>query len=174
MMKIFKYKATLCYIAFVVLINIFYVHMPYWSIAGSPFSTGDMIVGAIYIFRDFAQREIKHKVLLAMFVAGIISYFLASPAMAIASICAFTVAELMDWSIFTFTKKTLSKRLLLSAAISAPIDSIVFMAIYKPLTLLNVVMLSASKILGVFIIWYVWRYREKKRELVYADANVVL
>ncbi len=160
--------------AFVVLINVIYIHMPYWNIAGSPFSTGDMIVGAIYIFRDFAQREIKHKVLIAMLIAGIISYFLASPAMAIASICAFTVAELTDWSIFTLTKKTLSKRLLLSAAISAPIDSVVFMAIYHPLTWPNVLVLSASKIFGVFIIWYIWRHREKKRELIYADANVVL
>ena len=158
--KILSIKATICYIAFIITVNTTYIYFPFVTIAHAPFSTGDLLVGAIYIFRDFAQREIKHYVILAMILGVIISYCFADKSMAIASVCAFTVAETIDWAIFTFTGKPLSQRLLLSSAFSAPADSFVFLAIYGPLNIAGMLVLTSSKVLGVLLVWYVWKKRQ--------------
>jgi hypothetical protein len=152
-------KCTITYIAFIILINSAYNYFPYATIAGAPFSTGDMVVGMVYIFRDFAQREIKHYVILAMLFGAAVSYFMADKTMAIASVVAFSVAETIDWVIFTYTKKPLSQRLFWSASISAPIDSIIFLSIYGPLNVAGVLVLCLSKTLGVLLVWLIWRRR---------------
>lgn len=157
--QLLRYKATISYILFVVIINSSYPYFPFLSIKGAPFSTGDMIVGAIYVFRDFAQREIKHYVIFAMLIGILISYIFADKDIAIASVCSFAVGEFIDWGIFTFTQKPLSQRLLWSSIISAPIDSVVFLAIYGPFNLIGIGVLSASKMLGVLLVWYVWRQK---------------
>jgi uncharacterized PurR-regulated membrane protein YhhQ (DUF165 family) len=155
--KVLSIKATLCYIAFIIIVNSTYIYFPFVTIAHAPFSTGDMLVGAIYIFRDFAQREIRHYVILAMVLGVVISYCFADKSMAVASVCAFTVAETIDWLIFTFTGKPLSQRLILSSTLSAPADSFVFLAIYGPLNVAGILVLTSSKALGVLLVWLVWR-----------------
>ncbi|MGF1461587.1 MAG: VUT family protein [Maricaulaceae bacterium] len=40
---------------------------------------------------------------------------------------AFAISEIVDWAVYTFTKRPLSQRILLSSAFSAPIDSTVFL-----------------------------------------------
>jgi uncharacterized PurR-regulated membrane protein YhhQ (DUF165 family) len=155
--KVLSIKATLCYIAFIIIVNSTYIYFPFVTIAHAPFSTGDMLVGAIYIFRDFAQREIRHYVILAMILGVVISYCFADKSMAVASVCAFTVAETIDWLIFTFTGKPLSQRLILSSTLSAPADSFVFLAIYGPLNVAGILVLTSSKALGVLLVWLVWR-----------------
>jgi len=163
-------KSTITYIAFIILINSAYSYFPYATIAGAPFSMGDMVVGMIYIFRDFAQREIKHYVIFAMLFGAAVSYFFADKTMAIASVAAFSVAETIDWAIFTFTKKPLSQRLFWSAAISAPIDSIIFLSIYGPLNAEGVLVLCLSKTLGVVLVWLIWRRRSN---MVLVPSNTV-
>ena len=158
--KILSIKATLCYLVFIILVNTTYQYFPFMTIAHAPFSTGDVMVGAIYILRDFAQREIKHYVIFAMLIGVTISYCFADKTMAIASVCAFTVAETIDWLIFTFTGKPLSQRLILSSTISAPADTLVFLAIYGPLNLAGFFVLTSSKALGVLLVWWVWRKRQ--------------
>ncbi len=157
--KLLRFKATICYLVFIILINTTYQYFPFMTIWHAPFSTGDMMVGMVYIFRDFAQREIKHYVIFAMLIGVFISYIFADKTMAIASVCAFSVAETIDWLIFTFTGKPLSQRLILSSTLSAPADSFVFLAIYGPLNLAGMVVLTASKALGVLLVWLVWRKR---------------
>ena len=104
--NLLRYRATLCYIGAIILINTLFLWMPVYSIAGSTMTTADFAAGSIFIVRDFAQREIKHYILLAMLVGGTLTYFLVNHTLAIASISAFLVAESIDWSIFSFTKKT--------------------------------------------------------------------
>lgn len=162
MLKMVKYKATVLYILFIIIINSVYSWFPFMNIAGAPFSSGDMLVGAIYIFRDFAQREIKHYVIFAMLFGALISYLFADKSMAIASVCAFSVAETIDWAIFTYTGKPLSQRLLWSSSLSGPVDSIIFLAIYGPLNLAGVLVLCASKTLGVLLVWVIWKFNQPK------------
>ena len=97
-----------------------------------------------------------------MLIGSLISYALAGKDLAIASMSAFLIAEFVDWSVYTFTKRPLSQRILWSASMSAPIDSSVFLWIIHQLNWLAVLILSLTKILGVLIVWYGWRSREKR------------
>jgi len=54
-----------------------------------------------------------------MLCAGIISYFMSAPAVAIASVTAFLISETVDWLVYTVTKKPLSQRILYSSLIRA-------------------------------------------------------
>ncbi len=169
--KIKSIKATLCYIVFIIAINSSYIYFPFVTVFHTPFSSGDLLVGAIYIFRDFAQQEIKHYVILAMIFGVIISYCFADKTMAVASVCAFTVAETIDWAIFTFTGKPLSQRLFLSSALSAPADSFVFLSIYGPLNLAGIFVLTLSKVSGVLLVWWIWKKRQSKLKVMDNSDN---
>tara|TARA_R110000822_G_scaffold65505_2_gene160285 strand:- start:75 stop:452 length:378 start_codon:yes stop_codon:yes gene_type:complete len=112
-----------------------------------------LAVGLIFVARDFAQREIGHKVIGAMIVAGAISYFMADPYVAIASVAAFAISEAADWGIYTFTKKPFKQRILLSSLVSTPLDSVVFLAIIGHLSFTGVVLMTLSKMVGAVVVW---------------------
>lgn len=154
---LYRYKATLSYIIFIVILNYLYSYLPMISLYNQLFTPADMIVGAVYIFRDFAQREIKHKVILAMLVGALLSYAMSSKEVAYASVCAFMVGETIDWLIFTFTKKPLSQRLIWSSMISAPIDSYVFMLMIHRVLFLEFTFMTMSKFAGVLVVWLIWK-----------------
>lgn len=157
-----RYYATLLYIGSVVLINTLFLWIPLITVAGTTMTPADITAGSVYIFRDFAQREIKHHVIFAMIIASLISYALANGTIALASFTAFGTAELIDWGIFTLTKKPLSQRLLSSALVSAPIDSLIFCKMAHCFTGLDLVIMTLAKFAGVFIIWYVWKFRRMR------------
>ncbi len=152
-----RYWATLSYVVLIVLINVSFVYMPLITMFGKTFSYADLTVGSLYVIRDFAQREIHHKVIIAMLIGAIISYFLATPTLAIASAASFLVAEGIDWAIFTFTKRPLSKRLVLSAIVSSPIDTLVFLLIIHRYNWLTFSLQSLVKFGGVYLVWCVWK-----------------
>ena len=157
------YPATFMYIAFVVLINTLFLIMPLMTIFGVKVTPADVFAGSIYVFRDFAQREIKHFVFVAMLIASGLSYFLANHTIAIASISAFIVAETIDWTVFTFTKKPLSERLIFSSILSSPADSFVFMYVANLLRPADFVLMTLAKFVGVFLVWLMWKYRRSNR-----------
>lgn len=159
-----RFACTIVYIIAVVAINSIFVYAPYLSIFGELVSSGDLVVGAVYVLRDFVQREIKHYVILAMLIGCYFSYVLADKNIALASASAFFVGEFIDWLIFTFTKKPLSQRLLLSSGFSAPIDSAVFLYLMQQLNGVGLFALTAGKFMGIFAIWFIWRI-QRKREL---------
>jgi uncharacterized PurR-regulated membrane protein YhhQ (DUF165 family) len=110
------------YLCSVVLVNVGFVHLPSLAILWS------VIVGLCFVLRDWCQHEFGHKSLAFMGVACGISFWLASPQVAIASAAAFGISELIDWGIYTATKKPMALRVLLSSAVSVPVDSFVFLA----------------------------------------------
>lgn len=158
-----KYIGTLSYIICVLLVNVAFTHLPFFQVMGSELSPGDILVGSIYVVRDFAQREIGHKVIFAMIVAAILSYLLADPSVAKASLSAFVVGEMIDWAIFSFTKKPLSQRLLWSSAISSPIDSAIFLGVMDHYSHLEFTVMSIGKIFGVLVLWWCWKLRAQRR-----------
>ncbi len=165
-MIIFKskaYIATIAYIMMIVLLNCAVVYLPGVAAFGQHFSIADLFVGSIYLVRDFAQREIKHYIFAAMLIGTILSYLLADPAIALASVSAFCVGEVFDWAIFTFTRKPLSQRLILSATVSAPIDGLVFLGIAHRLGSIEWLMMTVGKIIGVFLIWMVWKLKVRRK-----------
>ena len=159
------YPSTILYIISVVLINTLFLRMPLLSFRNIPITSADVTAGSIFIFRDLAQREIKHYVIIAMFIASAISYFLASKEIAIASFSAFLTAEFIDWTLFTFTKKPISKRLLISALLSCPADSGVFCYLYSSLSWLDFCLITLAKFFCVYLIWAFWKVRKPQKNI---------
>ncbi|MCH9754414.1 hypothetical protein A1D18_06165 [Candidatus Rickettsiella isopodorum] len=162
MKRLCNYKYSITYIILIVLLNTLFAYIPLVQVFSTEISPMDWTVGIVYALRDLAQRELEHKVIFAMLIGSLISYALAGKDLAIASMSAFLIAEFVDWSVYTFTKRPLSQRILWSASMSAPIDSSVFLWIIHQLNWLAVLILSLTKILGVLIVWYGWRSREKR------------
>lgn len=158
--KLLHFKFSFFYVLGVVIINYGYATLPNIHIATGEFSLGDVLTGCIYILRDFAQQEIGHGIIIAMLIGAFISYLLSDPLIASASFFAFIFAETFDWALFTFTKKPLSQRLLISSLLSTPLDSYVFLALIYRLNWLEFSMLTLAKFVGVFILWLVWRYKK--------------
>lgn len=159
---VLNYKYSITYIILIVLLNTLFTFIPLTHVFSADVSPMDWTVGIVYVLRDFAQRELQHKVIFAMFIGCILSYGLAGKAMAIASVGAFLIAEFIDWGVYTFTRRSLSQRILWSAGLSAPVDSSVFLMIIHQFNWLAMMILSFAKIVGVLIVWYGWRARERR------------
>lgn len=152
---------TTAYIGAVVAINWLFVVVPMVPVLGTMFPPVMLVVGFVFVFRDFAQREIGHWVVIAMLVAGGISYFMSAPVVALASVTAFLISEAIDWAVYTFTRKPLSQRILLSSAVAVPVDTIVFLQMVGFFDWTVVALVSAAKMLGALVFWAVLNRRER-------------
>ena len=119
-----------------------------------------LLVGFIFVARDFAQREIGSRVIIAMLVAALLSYLMADPFVAVASLVAFLISEFADWAVYTFTGRSFSQRVLISSAVGTPLDSIVFLGIIGHLSVVGVIAMTISKMLGALVVWWLIRRRE--------------
>lgn len=124
-----------------------------------PMPTGEMwppmslAVGLVFVLRDFAQREIGHRVLALMLIGGLLSWWTASPFVAFASLSAFAVSELADWALYSFSKRPFHERVLWSSIIAAPLDSVVFLSFIGHLSVIGVAAMVVSKMAGAFMVW---------------------
>jgi len=145
------YKYSGIYIATVVGINLAFAYIPPIVLFdGTIFTVGSVIAGLVFVARDFAQREVGHKVvLLLMAAAGLLSYLLADPFVAIASIAAFAISELSDYIVYSKYKGDFNKRVVISSLVSVPIDTAVFLAIISHLSALSFAVMCISKLLVV-------------------------
>ncbi|MDX1483638.1 MAG: VUT family protein [Alphaproteobacteria bacterium] len=156
-----RYRSTLLYIALIVAVNWGFTVVPLVKMPGGEmWPPMSLVVGFIFVVRDFAQREVGHRVLVAMLIGAALSYVMASPYVAIASAAAFLVSELADWLVYTVTKRPFSQRILFSSAIGTPIDSVVFLYGIGHLTASGVLAMTASKLVGALIVWWLIRRRE--------------
>lgn len=152
---------SLIYIISIVAVNYAFsvlpmIHTPWGAVI--PMAT--FIVGFTFILRDLVQRTVGHWVLVFMLIATVISYFMADPAVVIASVCAFAVSELIDWAVFTIKGGSLRSRILLSSAASAPVDSFIFLALLPfpgTLTLTAVATMTAAKMIAAVLWWFYLR-----------------
>jgi uncharacterized PurR-regulated membrane protein YhhQ (DUF165 family) len=158
-------RSALLYIFSIVLVNYAFTAVPILFLpGGEAWSPVALIVGFIFVIRDYAQREIGHKVLPAMLAGGIISWFMADPAVAVASICAFLVGELLDWAVYSFTRRPFSQRVLLSSLLGAPMDSAVFMLMIGLFSVPSVIIMTVSKLLGALAVFFLTLRREKRAQ----------
>jgi uncharacterized PurR-regulated membrane protein YhhQ (DUF165 family) len=144
---------TLGYIALIILVNWGFTVVPLVPLFGEMWPPMSLVVGLIFVARDFAQKEIGHKVILAMLVAAGLSYFMASPFVAAASLAAFLISEFADWAIYTWTRKPFAQRILISSVVSTPIDSAVFLAMIGHFSFTGVVIMTLSKMIGALVVW---------------------
>ena len=141
------------YMASVVLVNWGFATFPgfewFWS----------LVVGTVFITRDYCQRAIGHWCLAAMLAAGAVSWFMADPFIAVASVCAFAVAEVVDWLVFTVLRRPLADRILISSAASTPLDSLVFLGMIGALTPGLLALQIVSKMAAAVAIYVMIRWR---------------
>lgn len=149
--------AILLYILTVVLVNVGFSYVPMVELTGiGMFSPMAIVVGAIFVIRDFAQRQSGHLVLVAMGVATLLSYLLADPYVAIASAAAFATSEIADYLIYTFTKRPFRERILWSSVVSAPIDTAVFLFGINGFTVGTFVLMVLSKLVAAGVVWVMY------------------
>lgn len=134
----------------------------FWKTAWGDLFLANLVVGAVFVLRDYAQRQIGHRILLATLLAGALTYLMVDPAIAVASMVAFVISEMSDWGIFSFWKKSLQQRILVSSLVAVPLDTFVFQHLAGYLTPAAFVMEVSSKAIGVFIVWQLLKMREPK------------
>ncbi|MEP1206121.1 MAG: hypothetical protein ABJM29_16200 [Rhizobiaceae bacterium] len=161
---------TAIYIGTVVLINWLFLIIPMVPMFGTMIPPVMLVVGFVFVFRDFAQREIGHWVIVAMLVAGAFSYWTSAPYVAFASLTAFLISEAVDWAVYTLTKKPLSQRILYSSAVAVPIDTIVFLQLVNHFDWTAVAIVSAAKMVGAICFWLILRRRESQPSIAAMGA----
>jgi uncharacterized PurR-regulated membrane protein YhhQ (DUF165 family) len=151
------------YIAFYVLsilaLNLGFSYVPMIETSIGLLSPMAVLAGVVFVLRDFAQREHGHWVLAGMAAGAALSYILADPYVATASVAAFAISELADYALYTITKKPFKDRVLISSLVSTPVDTAVFLFLISGLTLGTFLLMVAAKLLAAFAIWFYYRRR---------------
>ena len=150
------------YVASIVLVNWMFTAIAPWSTPMGDLYLANVVVGFIFVLRDYAQREIGHYILFATAVAGGLTWFMVDPAIAAASITAFILSETADWGVYSFLRRPLSQRILVSSMIAVPLDTLAFQYRAGYLTPAAFVTEIASKAVGVVLVWYLLRARDRK------------
>jgi uncharacterized PurR-regulated membrane protein YhhQ (DUF165 family) len=102
--------------------------IPEW-LGGGMFQPLAIVTGLVLVVRDFAQREMRHWIWGAMITGLALSTLTSWIQVVVASGLAFLVSETVDWAVYTFSKRPLSQRIMLSSAVSAPLDQVVFIGL---------------------------------------------
>ena len=156
-----KYLNSVAYVLLIVLVNWLFTVVPLVELpGGTMWPPVSLLVGFVFVARDFAQREVGHWVLALMAVGVVLSYFMASPQVAFASATAFLISEFLDWAVYTYTKRPLSERILYSSVLGTPVDSVVFLSMLGYFSIAGAAAMTVSKLLGAFVVWWLIRKRE--------------
>jgi queuosine precursor transporter len=150
------------YIVAIVAVNWMFIAVAPWSTPIGDLYLANVVVGFIFVLRDYAQRQLGHYILIATAIAGAATYFVVDPAIAIASVAAFMISETVDWAIYSFTKRPLQSRILMSSVIAVPVDTLVFQHLANYLTPAAFITEVLSKALGVAIVWYLLKLRMER------------
>jgi queuosine precursor transporter len=142
--------------------------IPEWLGSGA-FQPLAIVTGLVLVVRDFAQREMKHWVWGAMITGLVLSMLTSWIVVVFASAAAFLISETVDWAVYTFSKRPLSQRIMISSSFSAPLDQMVFIWLASQIpgqegifawgTILTGI---ASKLLGAWIVSRAVAARERR------------
>jgi uncharacterized PurR-regulated membrane protein YhhQ (DUF165 family) len=162
---------TALYVGLMPLINWSFAAVPTFAIpeylGGGAFQPLAIVTGLVLVVRDFTQREIKHWVWGAMIVGLALSTLTSWITIVVASGAAFLISESVDWAVYTFSKRPLSQRIMISSLASAPLDQVVFIwlasfvvpDIFAWGTVLTGI---ASKLLGAWVVSQIVAAQERK------------
>jgi uncharacterized PurR-regulated membrane protein YhhQ (DUF165 family) len=160
---------TYAYVCFIVFINWTVYGLRDWNVLGAIVPPALFAAGAVFVLRDYAQREIGQRVLLATLIAALGSYFVAGGWIALASAVAFFISETTDQIVFTFTRRPLRDRILISSAISVPIDSVVFLHLIDRLTPGALAVGVLVKMVASVAVWGWLLFRDNRSSLTPAE-----
>lgn len=139
---------TVLYVLSAVLVNAMFLLLPPFTVHGVMLTWGSFVVGGTFIIRDYAQREIGHRVLWATLAATGITA-LMSPGLAFASGAAFLSSELLDWAAFSRWPGSFRSRVVASSLIGCPADSALFMALAGFFSWSGVAVMTGSKLIAL-------------------------
>lgn len=157
------------YISCIFGVNYGFTVVPPIDLGFGVFSPMALVVGIIFVARDYAQRAVGHYVLVGMLIGVLISYYGADPAIAWASALSFAISETVDWLVFTVTGKPFYTRVLLSTAIATPVDTAVFLAMIDFMNPATFVLMVIAKILASLLIY---AYGNGKIYFKSSDSNL--
>lgn len=147
-------REIIFYLIGIVVVNMSFTYLPMIDLPmNQSMPPGTLLVGFIFVLRDYAQRASGRLVYPAMLVGVILSYIMADPFVAVASATAFAISELIDAAVFTYTKRTFRDRILLSSAISTPVDSAVFLLMLGFFDWIGFVLMILVKMIGAVAVW---------------------
>lgn len=159
--------AVVAYALVIVLANVATDRFGLVSIGlGLMVTAGTFFAGAALILRDWVQLTTARWVTFAAIIGGAaLSYFLSSPALALASGLAFLVSELVDYGVFTPLRgRSLAGAVVVSSVVSAPVDTVLFLWLAGfPLTWQAVLGQFIVKTLMALAVAAVLSYRERQR-----------
>lgn len=149
------------YIILIGLVNWIYIVAPLIELPnGDIWSTADLMVGFVFVVRDFAQRRVGHHILWGTVAGSILSWWWATPQLALASAVAFAIGEMGDWALYTFTNRPFSQRILISSLAGCPLDSLVFLTLIGRPSLSCVILMTFSKLLASLAVYFLVRRTE--------------
>lgn len=160
MLKTFFNPYLLAYIGTILLLNVGFSYVPMIDLGFGLFSPMAIVAGVVFVVRDYAQREMGHFVLFGMLIAALLTFGLADPFVAVASVAAFATSEITDWLLYTVTKKPFHKRVLVSSVISTPVDTAVFLLLISGVTTGTFLLMVAAKMLAAVVIYVAYRGRD--------------
>jgi len=148
--------ALFVYISAIVAANILSAHFGLVPVGfGLVVTAGTYAAGFALLSRDFVHTYLGVRgVLLGIAVGVILSWFLATPALAMASAVAFLVAEVADMLVFLWIRpRGFVRAALISNCVSAPVDTVLFLWIAGfPLVFESIVGQMVGKILWATIV----------------------
>lgn len=156
---------TALYVASIVAVNWMFMAIPPWPTPLGDLYLATLVVGFVFVLRDYAQREAGHAVLAATVAGGVLTWFIVEPAIAVASVTAFMLSEMVDWGVYSFLRRPLSQRILISSLIAVPLDTLAFQYLAGYLTPAAFLTEIASKAVGVLLVWYLLHLRDRKLAL---------
>lgn len=165
---------TAAYVGLMPLINWSFSAVPTFPIphalGGGAFQPLAIVTGFVLVVRDFAQNEVKHWIFAAMAAGLLLSTLTSWIQVVVASGAAFMISETVDWAVYTFVKRPLSQRVLLSSVFSAPLDQIVFIFLASFVVpgifaFGTVITGIASKLIGAFVVSQIMAAHERRTEM---------
>ncbi|QYW02826.1 putative vitamin uptake transporter [Vibrio phage BUCT006] len=144
-------KYAFFYILSVVGINLAFEYIPPFVLHdGTIWSVGSVIAGIVFVTRDYAQRAVGHVAVFGLMItAGAISYAMASPFVAIASLLAFGASEMIDYIVYTLNKGSFKSKVIASSLISVPVDTFVFLKVIEHVSLFSFIVMCLSKLIVI-------------------------
>jgi hypothetical protein len=141
------------YVLAILAVNIGFSYVPLIATPLGMLSPIAIAVGGIFVLRDYVQRSIGHHVLWGVGIGAVLSWWLADPFVAIASVLAFVSSELADWALYTITKKPFHQRVWVSSLLSTPIDTAVFLLWIDQMHVGTFILMVLSKLIAAAVIW---------------------
>lgn len=154
-------KFIFAYLVMIVFVNLGFSYLPMLDTPLGLVPSMAFFVGLVFILRDYAQRSAGHHVLWAIGIGCVISWLLGDPRVVYASVASFAISELLDYLIFTITKKPFHQRVLISSAVAVPVDSFIFLGMIGIVNPGSIAAMSISKFVASGVLWVIYEARKR-------------